>query len=200
MKKAIMLFFVLLISASLVFANDSETLDTGKSLVESKAACSDLSDEQLEAIGDYYMEQMHPGELHEAMDERMGGEGSENLKQVHIRIAKSMYCGDYDMMSGGMMNMFGGMMYQNSMMRGVQGSMMNNAEYNNMMGNAFNNVGGKKMAYGMMNGFTGYGMMNYGYWLYCLLWLVVGAFVVSAIFWLTYKWIVIDNEKRSKKK
>src|SRR3989344_4038291 len=69
-----------------------------------------LTDEQLEAMGDYYMEQMHPGEAHEMMDQMMGGEGSDTLKQMHIQMAKRLYCNEDvgGMMGGGMMNMMVG--------------------------------------------------------------------------------------------
>ena len=43
----------------------------------------------------------------------MGGEGSEQLKQMHVRMAKMMYCGEgsmINMMGNGMMNQAGGMM------------------------------------------------------------------------------------------
>src|SRR3989344_2462526 len=91
-------------------------------------SCSELSDEQLEVMGDYYMEQMHPGESHELMDTMMGGEGSASLKQVHINMAKRIYCNDnvyigYGMMgSGGMMNMMG---------RGVMGGYPTRYDYSN---------------------------------------------------------------------
>ena len=81
-----------------------------KQLIDSRISCDKLADEQLEVIGDYYMEQIHPGEAHEIMDNMMGGEGSESLKQVHINMAKRLYCNEniyigYGMMgSGGMMN------------------------------------------------------------------------------------------------
>jgi len=91
-------------------------------------SCDKLSNEQLEAIGDYYMEQMHPGEAHEIMDNMMGGEGSESLKQVHINMARRIYCNEniyigYGMMgSGGMMNMMG---------RGMMGNYPASYDYSN---------------------------------------------------------------------
>jgi len=102
-----------------------EEIATGKALVEKKIPCEQLSEEQLEAIGDYEMEQMHPGEAHEQMDEMMGGEGSDSLKQMHIMMAKRLYCQEN---SGGMMpmmmNMMGsGNMMDSGMMGGMYGGM-----------------------------------------------------------------------------
>lgn len=116
MKKAMMIVAILLLSIVLVVAQESHDteIEQGKQLVESKISCDTLSNEQLESIGDYYMEQMHPGEAHELMDNMMGGEGSQSLQQVHINMARRLYCNDnvyvgYGMMnSGGMMG--GGMM------------------------------------------------------------------------------------------
>jgi hypothetical protein len=84
-------------------------------IIEQKISCEELNDEQLEALGDYYMEQMHPGEAHEVMDEMLGGEGSESLKEIHINMGRAFYCGEHGAMSGEMMDM---MMSRNGMMRG----------------------------------------------------------------------------------
>ncbi len=113
MKKIILILVICLLSIAIVFAQESHDseIEEGKKLVNSGINCDKLSNEQLEAIGDYYMEQMHPGEAHEIMDNMMGGEGSESLRQVHINMAKRLYCNDnlyigYGMMgSGGMMGM-----------------------------------------------------------------------------------------------
>jgi len=115
MKKKILILVIFLLNIAIVLAQGSHDsgIEEGKKLVESKISCDKLSNEQLESIGDYYMEQMHPGEAHEIMDNMMGGEGSESLKQVHINMAKRLYCNEnvyigYGMMgSGGMMNMMG---------------------------------------------------------------------------------------------
>ncbi|MDP2685420.1 MAG: hypothetical protein Q8P20_10420 [bacterium] len=123
MKKifTILIFSMLLLSVSLVSAHE-HNFDETKQLIDSGISCDKLTDEQLEAIGDYYMEQMHPGEAHEMMDQMMGGEGSNSLKQMHITMAKRLYCNEDvgGMMGGGMMNMMvGGMMGgSNSMMEG----------------------------------------------------------------------------------
>ena len=68
-----------------------------------------------------FRSQMHPGEAHEMMDQMMGGEGSESLKQVHINMAKRLYCNEDvgGMMGGGMMNM---MMGNNMMGSGMMGN------------------------------------------------------------------------------
>ncbi len=112
MKKTILFLALFLLSITVVLAqeNHDREIEEGKKLVESKVECDQLSNEQLEAIGDYYMEQMHPGQAHELMDNMMGGEGSESLKLVHINMAKRFYCNEnvyigYGMMSsGGMMD------------------------------------------------------------------------------------------------
>ncbi len=109
MKKTIyFILLVLILSSTLVIAQSHEDFTKAEELIKSKVSCLQLTDEQLEMIGEYYMEQMHPGELHEMMDERMGGEGSESLKLVHINIAKSFYCGESKYLSAGMMNMMMG--------------------------------------------------------------------------------------------
>jgi hypothetical protein len=77
-------------------------------LLDNPVDCSQLSDEQLERLGDYYMDLMHPGEEHEVMDEMMmmGGDGSESLKQMHIQMGEGFYCdatGTDGMMGPGMM-------------------------------------------------------------------------------------------------
>ena len=111
MKKifTILIFGMLLLSVSLVFAHEHDFNET-KQIIDSGISCDKLTDEQLESIGDYYMEQMHPGEAHEMMDKMMGGEGSESLRQVHINMAKQLYCNEDvgGMMGGGMMNMMMG--------------------------------------------------------------------------------------------
>ncbi len=112
MKKIILLslLFVALLSV-LAAAQEEHDFSEAKQLIDSKVRCDELNSEQLEKIGDYYMERMHPGEAHEYMDRMMGGEGSESLKQVHINIARRIYCNENvgGMMGGGMMGNY----YQN---------------------------------------------------------------------------------------
>jgi len=158
----------------MVNAHGEETFAEAEELIKQKIPCENLSDDQLEKIGDYYMEQMHPGEAHEAMDEMMGGEGSESLRQMHIRMAKSFYCGDSDSMSSGMMGM--------------------------MMGDfSINNKAGFGMMRGgnMMNFGTGMGAGWFGMYLLWLVGIAIAAFVFGIVFWWTYR-LVIGNDKKKK--
>ncbi len=123
-----MLFAALIVLLSVMpVSAQGHSLDEAKQLIDSGVGCDKLNNEQLEMLGDYYMEQMHSGEAHELMDKMMGGEGSESLRQMHIAMAKRLYCNEDTggmMGSGGMMNMMGGNMMggqapQTSMMRGA---------------------------------------------------------------------------------
>ncbi|MBS3054488.1 MAG: hypothetical protein J4431_03060 [Candidatus Aenigmarchaeota archaeon] len=109
---------VLLAGVGPVFADEQNFNETER-LIESGMGCDKLADEQLEAIGDYYMEQMHPGEAHDIMDNMMGGEGSESLKQVHINMAKRLYCNESVYIGYGVIGpegMNGNMPFGNGMM------------------------------------------------------------------------------------
>ena len=99
----LLVFFVITISAAAVFAHSEKNFTETKTLVDSNIPCSNLSEDKLELIGEYYMEQMHPGEAHEILDRALGGEGSESLRQAHISIARHIYCGQMMGMGRGMM-------------------------------------------------------------------------------------------------
>jgi len=160
MKKIFSLLAVVLLvlSTSFVLAIEEETFVIAEGIIKQKTSCDALTGDQLEIIGDYFMEQMHPGEWHEIMDERMGGEGSEILRQVHISIARSFYCGEDGIMSAGMMNM-----------------MMGRTGFGMM--NGVNNGGG----WNMMDYYGGYGFMGFFGWIFMLLILVA---LVLFIIWL----------------
>lgn len=153
MKKIILMGMMLLLTFNLFVSADSDhgSFDEAKKIVDSQVSCSDLTDKQLELLGDYYMEQMHPGEAHVSMDKMMGGEGSEQLKLMHIQMAKKFYCKEsVDMMGSGMMSM--------------------------MMGNSGMMQGGNKMmgtGYGMMGYGTGFWGINSILYTILLLGLVV---------------------------
>jgi hypothetical protein len=111
MKRILAFLAGFLILTSIVFAHedhDHPVFEQAEAIINAEIPCNSLSEEQLEWIGDYFMEQMHPGEAHEVMDEMMGGEGSESLRQMHIALAKRLYCNDYSGMAQyGMMGMMG---------------------------------------------------------------------------------------------
>lgn len=175
MKTIIFIFsIILLLSLNLVSAHGEETFAQAEEIIESKISCDQLTDEQLETVGDYYMEQMHPGETHETMDEIMGGEGSESLRQMHVNIARSFYCGEHEMMGSGMMDMIMGR---------TDAGMMSSG-----MIDFKDTLGGNKMVFGMMGDTAGMGMIGGG--LLGILWFAIAAFVFSIIFWLTYNWLV----------
>ena len=154
MKLFLMISVMTLLFIGSALAN--EDFGQAKKLVDSKVSCLELSEEQLEAVGDYYMEQIHPGEVHELMDQMHGGEGSAQLKQMHILMAKRLYCKEYSstnnfgMMSSGMMNMMGG---------------------------------GNVIGYG---GMMGYGSSGWGWWsIFSIVnYLLIVALIIAAIYWL----------------
>ena len=167
---------VLLLVLSLVAASEPEEIAAGKKLIESKISCASLTDDQLESIGEYYMEQMHPGEAHKLMDKMHGGEGSAQLNQMHQLMAKRFYCNENTSFGMGMMMGYGsGMMSGLGMMSG----------YNNKL------TGGKTM---MGFGNSGYGMMGSttGWWsiyavLYTILLVGLVILVILAIIWMWKK-------------
>ena len=101
---------VILLSINFIIAHSEEDFSQAQALINQSISCDEITDNQLELIGDYYMEQMHPGEAHEYMDQMMGGEGSESLRQVHINMALNIYCKENTSYRYGMM---GGMMGYN---------------------------------------------------------------------------------------
>ena len=113
MRKIIILMMIVPIMFGAVFAvTDEHNFTQAIDIVNSKINCNNLTLNQLELIGDYYMELNHPGEIHEIMDEMMGGEGSESLRNAHINMAYRFYCSQFagytnsnynNMMGGGMM-------------------------------------------------------------------------------------------------
>lgn len=160
MKKMLLFLIIFVFSISLVLA-DAEEFTEAKKLIDAKTPCPKLTENQLETIGDYLMEQMHPGEAHEVMDKMMGGEGSESLRQFHIALAKRIYCNDASgMINYGMM----GMMF---------GKGTNYGGMRNMMGYNF--------GYGMM------GNIGYGYWGFLNFLSLV---LVIGLITLVYLWII----------
>ena len=113
------IFVLFSLNFAFISAHGEETFAEAEEIIMQKISCDNLTESQLEILGDYYMEQMHPGELHEIMDERMGGEGSGSLKIVHINMGLAFYCGEHDAIQGGMMNT---LMGRNMMYSGMMGN------------------------------------------------------------------------------
>ena len=174
MRKIIfVLLVVLLLNFSLVNAITPQEIDEAKGLIDSGVDCKILSDSQLEIIGEYYMEQMHPRESHELMHKMMGlEEGSKDEEQFHINMAKTTYCGgDSGMMSS-----------SNMMGSGIM----------NMMLGGGNMVGGN----------TGYGMMGYGlgYWNFInILYIILLIGLIILVYFLSLKlWRNMKNKDTRK--
>ncbi len=137
-KMVIMVGVLLVLAVGLASAHEHNFAET-EQLIDSGISCDKLTDEQLEEIGEYYMEQMHPGESHDLMHRMMGmEEGTEYHRQFHVNIARMMYCGEGGMMGGNMMGS-GGMMGMMPMMMNMMGSggmgMMGNYPSYGIMGN-----------------------------------------------------------------
>lgn len=122
----ILVAFVVVSFSALVLADDMElkSIEVVLSEIrqEQEIGSSDtinvdkVSSEKLEELGDSVMEVMiGNSEMHEQMDERLGGEGSASLTAFHKKLGYN-YLSGYpngmmNLMSGGMMNTYqGGMM------------------------------------------------------------------------------------------
>lgn len=176
MKKYIIYLLILLFNLSLVSAITQQEIKEAKSLIDSKADCKSLSEHQLEIMGEYYMEQMHPGESHELMHQMMGlKEGSEDEELFHINMAKAIYCGETNAFgSGGMMGY------------GMMGSGSGKAtNYGGMMNMIAGNLG-----YGMMG--TSYGYLSFLNFLSIVL--VIGL-VILVYLWIMKLWKEVFKKK-----
>ncbi len=126
---------VVLLLATMAFAEENSV--EVQQWIESGVPCASLTEDQLEKMGDHYMEQIHPGSAHELMDTMMGGEGSDSLRWMHITMARRFYCqediipmGYGPMRYGGMRTMMGsGMMGVGIMGLGYDGTMMGSWGY-----------------------------------------------------------------------
>ena len=62
-------FLILILSSTYVSAHSShpehDSFEQAEATINAEIPCDKLSEDQLEMIGDYYMEKMHPGEAHE---------------------------------------------------------------------------------------------------------------------------------------
>ena len=87
-------------------ARDAHQLTLEQAVSEIKDLdCDQVSETQWEDLGEAWMGQIHfdPG-VHERMDQMMGGEGSESLRQAHMRMGQNyLGCGSKNLGMAGMM-------------------------------------------------------------------------------------------------
>src|SRR3990167_5718931 len=96
--------FVLSLNISFVLANEEETFAAAEEIIKQKTSCDVLTEDQLEIIGDYFMEQMHPGESHVLMDGMMGSGGMMNM--MGRGMMGNYYPASYDYSNYGYWNIF----------------------------------------------------------------------------------------------
>ena len=111
-----------------------------------KIEVNKVSQAKLEELGDSVMEAMIGNTaMHEQMDLRLGGDGSESLKAFHINIAFN-YLSDYP---NGMMNIMSGGMLSNNNSTNDSGW-----NWDNMMGNDNSTIGSGLNRIGAMTAFA----------------------------------------------
>ena len=78
--KSIFTILILLLVISIAGA-EKDDFEAAREVINSKIVCDNLDENQLESLGDYYMEQIQPGEGHENKDKIIGGGGGGGLKK-----------------------------------------------------------------------------------------------------------------------
>jgi len=194
-KKIILLVVLVVFSFGVYAESDHGDFSEAKNIIDKKIPLEDLTEVQLEQLGEYYMEQLHPGDAHERMDAMMGGKGSESLRQMHINMGKNYYnaiLSGEDIPQGGMVGTgMGGMMGarigdedSNIMHQGKCGMMDDDTDY--MSSGKYTMMGrrGSMISSSML----GYGAIGAG--VICLIYFAIGSLIFSLIFWFTYKLMI----------
>ncbi len=163
---AVSMGIILLLGLGFVEAISQQEIREAKRLVESNVDCNTLSDAQLELIGEYAMERMHPGDAHELMHSMMGlEEGSEAETRFHANLAKTIYCGKNSNSTAGVVGMMPpgdtGTVGYGGMMPYFGGSMMGGA--------------------GMMGGYDTFGAWGV---ISLLFWILITAGLILLVVWL----------------
>ncbi|MBR9690685.1 hypothetical protein GOV08_03290 [Candidatus Woesearchaeota archaeon] len=153
---------LLILFSSAVFADsDHGNFSRAIDIIDKKTPYTELSDEDFEVLGDYFMELIHR-KNHEFMDRMMGGEGSESLRQMHIEMGKNFYS-EY---------LKSGSIQANGMMgSSMMGSTYNGGGYT-MMSGGFGNM----MLPGYGHSFFGFGFLAmaafWGFVIWLIVWLI----------------------------
>ena len=147
-------------------------------LQANKASCSNISDNDFELLGDYYMGQMM-GSSHAAMDALMTQRiGETNNRLTHIALGKRLSGCDtsapFPSQGVGFLPMMG--MMGNGLSYNDNGNYTQPSNFNSMMGNYFGNS--------MMGFGYGYGAGWLGIILMMLFWILVVVAIVAFIGWL----------------
>jgi len=138
---------------------------------------SKVSDDEWEHLGDAVMELQHPGSAHKVMDRMMGGEGSENLRQMHKNMGQT-YLG------------YGNSNYGPGMM--VGGGMMN--FYNDNTNDYWKGGGDRMMSNFGSSPMSFYGR-GFGFIAMLLFWGLIIFGVAGLLKWIISQWKVSTKEK-----
>jgi len=182
MKKFYIVFMIaLLLISGRVYAQESNNLSVEQIIDEIKTEqnianisdvnCDQVSDEQFEELGDALMSLMHPDEReHELMDNMMGGEGSESLSSMHIR------------MGGNYLNCYSPAFSSTNIgMMGMMGS-------GSMMGSGFYRYNSDDLAKNHMFGYDGFGLLSlFSLITIILIWVLIILAILAIIKWLIKK-------------
>ncbi len=154
--------------------------------------CNKVTDNQFEKLGDAVMETLHPGSAHEYMDKMMGGEGSESLKIIHIRLGQQyLGCGS----SYAALGLGYGMMGGNYGMMGGTGWGMMGGIYNNVPASYQQASGTGNPWYSMMGILPGSSWPNLGtgmIFIMLLFWIII----ILGIAWLIKSLWRTDKESK----
>ncbi|MDP2933814.1 MAG: hypothetical protein Q8N81_06850 [bacterium] len=133
--------------------------------------CGKVTDDQFEKLGDAYMGYVHPGQEYNYMEQMMGGEGSDTLRQAHINMGRA-YLGCWSGYNSApiMMPMMGsfGMMFSPS---------SNSTSGWGMMGRSFGS------GWNMMGGYYG-GYAWFGWITMILVWTLLILGIAAVVKWL----------------
>lgn len=195
-------FFILAFSLMInpVLASEEEVKEgqgIWQKLSASELQCENLTDEQFENLGEFFMERMAGfSSDHEIMDKQMEQMvGKEGLERMHIMMGKRMSgCQPGDSMGGGMMGSSTGS--ASSLQAGSGLGMMMKMMMGSPSGQTWKGGERPMMGPGMMGWYggnsAGWGMMGQGgFWIWMILgwitWILIIVALVAFIRWMWKK-------------